>query len=110
MKKLTIAILSMNIITIVLTLLSPEFDMIYLYFNGCLFYPLLLVAVVVYYIQIFYLMKKLHRYEFEKNRSSMTIFAIFSVISNLFNVIHFGSAALFGYNLRQIETPNIQSL
>jgi hypothetical protein len=100
MKKISITILAMNVLAYVLTLISRKFDIVFLYFNGYLFYPSLFIAVLVSYVQIYYLMRKLHKYEFDKNRKSMNLFVTFATISNIFNVIHFGSAAYFGYYLK----------
>ena len=107
MKKISITILAMNVLAYVLTLISRKFDIVFLYFNGYIFYPSLFIAVLVSYVQIYYLMRKLHKYEFDKNRKSMKLFVTFATISNIFNVIHFGSAAYFGYYLKQTDTPNI---
>jgi hypothetical protein len=68
--------LGLKFVSIMMSMLSSEYhyltmDKIYLDFNGYYFYPILLLAILYWYFKITMLMKKLHKYEFERTKNSM---------------------------------------
>lgn len=55
------------------------------------FHPLLILATIIQFLQVHHLMKKLHKYEYEKVRKSMKVFFAVTLLGEFFNIFRYGA-------------------
>ena len=87
-------------------ILAFKYGVIYKYLVF-IYFPLLVIIMSVSWSQIFFVMAKKHRYEFEKSRKQMIVFFCISVFSVILCSVHFAIGFVIGQDAKygsQINT------